>query len=343
MPLGNLQPKHLDFRRSTQITKYINYSIIMSSSITWKCIDCDESHILAVPRANTCHICAICGSTLVRIDVHVPEVEGIQQNPIQSASWEGLFDILGDDFREAVEESMSMSRPSRQISTKYLSTLGKITIDSRHTIMYDVSVLVGPLTVVGVCSTFSYLPEYPTELVLKLRLTGTVLIETNLEPDSIVALTRGETTFEVKARNAVSAGANALMVFQTYDKWPFMMTSDEGSDYLCPIPVVMVSKLHSELISKMVAAQSKNRHSIEVKLKFGEKVTQCSICQDSFCEGEEVYKLPCRHVYHCNCVTSWLEKNHTCPLCRLQLPRELPTTAGVTSSNVSSSINQIYY
>ena len=31
-------------------------------------------------------------------------------------------------------------------------------------------------------------------------------------------------------------------------------------------------------------------------------------------------KLPCSHLFHEACIQSWLEKQHTCPTCRKQLP-----------------------
>ncbi|KAK7247069.1 hypothetical protein RIF29_41945 [Crotalaria pallida] len=43
---------------------------------------------------------------------------------------------------------------------------------------------------------------------------------------------------------------------------------------------------------------------------------RCSICLEEFNGGAEVSSLPCKHVYHGECITKWLERNHTCPLCR---------------------------
>ena len=42
----------------------------------------------------------------------------------------------------------------------------------------------------------------------------------------------------------------------------------------------------------------------------------CSICCTSYEEGEEVNKLPCDHLYHKECITSWITSNGTCPNCR---------------------------
>ena len=46
----------------------------------------------------------------------------------------------------------------------------------------------------------------------------------------------------------------------------------------------------------------------------------CSICLDDLNCGEEVRQLPCKHVFHEDCVGKWLtERSSTCPLCKLDL------------------------
>ncbi len=44
---------------------------------------------------------------------------------------------------------------------------------------------------------------------------------------------------------------------------------------------------------------------------------ECSICIDTIQEGQEVVKLPCKHLYHSSCIRSYLlNYNNKCPLCR---------------------------
>ena len=46
----------------------------------------------------------------------------------------------------------------------------------------------------------------------------------------------------------------------------------------------------------------------------------CSICLSDYVEGEtSVRRLPCGHLYHDNCIMPWLERNSTCPNCRLSV------------------------
>ncbi|NXB35383.1 PJA2 ligase, partial [Eulacestoma nigropectus] len=42
----------------------------------------------------------------------------------------------------------------------------------------------------------------------------------------------------------------------------------------------------------------------------------CTICCSEYVEGEIVTELPCRHLFHKPCVTLWLQRSGTCPVCR---------------------------
>ena len=46
----------------------------------------------------------------------------------------------------------------------------------------------------------------------------------------------------------------------------------------------------------------------------------CSICQCEFEPDERILEMPCKHVYHHDCLLPWLQQTSTCPECRLQLP-----------------------
>ena len=52
-------------------------------------------------------------------------------------------------------------------------------------------------------------------------------------------------------------------------------------------------------------------------LKFEENPNEnkCQICLTEW--NKDAYKMPsCKHCFHKDCITKWLEKNNTCPLCR---------------------------
>ena len=51
----------------------------------------------------------------------------------------------------------------------------------------------------------------------------------------------------------------------------------------------------------------------------GAETNCCPICQEDYNAGENLVKLPCSHEYHKDCVTSWLTKHNSCPMCRKQI------------------------
>ncbi|CEM26902.1 unnamed protein product [Vitrella brassicaformis CCMP3155] len=56
-----------------------------------------------------------------------------------------------------------------------------------------------------------------------------------------------------------------------------------------------------------------------------EAADTCIICRDSLYEGDK--KLPCGHVFHIECLKSWLVQQQSCPTCRADIPLHAPTTS----------------
>ncbi|MCL7048169.1 hypothetical protein MKW94_015643 [Papaver nudicaule] len=53
------------------------------------------------------------------------------------------------------------------------------------------------------------------------------------------------------------------------------------------------------------------------KCEMVEPTGDCIVCLERFVKGESCRSLPgCKHVYHANCVDSWLIRVPACPLCR---------------------------
>lgn len=49
----------------------------------------------------------------------------------------------------------------------------------------------------------------------------------------------------------------------------------------------------------------------------------CSICHDNFQDVDEVRMLICTHKFCRICISKWVEKNPTCPLCKIDLKKKL--------------------
>ncbi|KAK9149338.1 hypothetical protein Scep_008095 [Stephania cephalantha] len=62
---------------------------------------------------------------------------------------------------------------------------------------------------------------------------------------------------------------------------------------------------------------------------------RCIVCMEDIKndeEGKEGKLMPCRHVYHANCISTWLSLHDTCPLCRSPI-----SSSGAGKTNSSSN------
>lgn len=60
-----------------------------------------------------------------------------------------------------------------------------------------------------------------------------------------------------------------------------------------------------------------------------DELATCSICLCEYEDGERLVRLPCSHVYHDECVSSWTSNHVRCPLCNFDL--ETATDNSVTT------------
>lgn len=58
--------------------------------------------------------------------------------------------------------------------------------------------------------------------------------------------------------------------------------------------------------------------------------SHCAVCKEKFQLGSQAKKLPCKHIYHCDCIAPWLVERTSCPLCREEVT-PLVTSAGRNS------------
>nr|CAI9709272.1 unnamed protein product [Rangifer tarandus platyrhynchus] len=43
---------------------------------------------------------------------------------------------------------------------------------------------------------------------------------------------------------------------------------------------------------------------------------ECAVCLEDLVGGDPIRSLPCKHIYHVDCIDEWLTRSFSCPLCR---------------------------
>lgn len=276
-------------------------------------------------------LCYQCGCELAEVsETHREDPIVDQEEVLERQRWLELVDFLGEDFREMIETASSMRAPQRMVSETFLKSLSRVTVDEKHSILYDCCLRLGshfealltPAAFSSAHEIFSATNDNQStasKLVFGHPECGESDFS-NMEfiEGRILVLYRGCISFAEKCRRAKLAGAVALIVIQTLDVWPFIMTdsSKELEEEYASLPVFMISKLDGNLLKQLycrVPAQTK------LELIIRDQERDCSICCETFVAEDVVLKLLCRHVYHEKCVLSWLREKNSCPLCRKEL------------------------
>lgn len=69
-----------------------------------------------------------------------------------------------------------------------------------------------------------------------------------------------------------------------------------------------------------------------------EQNCSCSICLEDFVAGDKLRMLPCKHLYHHDCILPWLtERKTTCPLCKGQCKQTIGSVSALGEESTGST------
>jgi E3 ubiquitin-protein ligase RNF115/126 len=292
-------------------------------------------------------LCPICGTALLP----TPQTEAGTQNNASSVvdtlaieqiqhigNIGGIADVMEQD-RAILDRVLSMSLQTSMVSSlgaseNVISQLPRFTVDDErctvlHEIVLEVQVRTNAETTpvsriffetqVG---AFAKLPKdsFPRELCFGDPPEGDKPFSNGADMQGrIVVLKRGIATFVAKAKRAQESGCSAVIVVQTVPVWPYTMkdSTGEAAESNLLVPVVMVRQ---EDGPKLQALVQKDKSSFVCGILHAQPLElNCPVCQDEYGLGSVVARLPCRHLFHDACVTAWLVKHATCPICRFEL------------------------
>lgn len=98
-------------------------------------------------------------------------------------------------------------------------------------------------------------------------------------------------------------------------RFSFSRNSTQEETLMVYSPVVENRGLNESVIRSIPIFQYKKGEKVK---NIGEKsFSECSVCLTEFQEEEKLRVLPnCSHLFHIDCIDTWLQGNANCPLCR---------------------------
>ncbi|KAF8396803.1 hypothetical protein HHK36_018436 [Tetracentron sinense] len=129
---------------------------------------------------------------------------------------------------------------------------------------------------------------------------------------------RGGGGFELYYDDGAGSGLRPLPASMS----DFLMGSgfDRLLDQLTQIEINGVGRFEHPPASK---AAVESMPTIEIVTSHVVAESHCAVCKELFELGSEAREMPCKHIYHSDCILPWLSLRNSCPVCRHELPTDV--------------------
>lgn len=123
--------------------------------------------------------------------------------------------------------------------------------------------------------------------------------------------------FELYYDDGTSSGLRPLPASMS----EFLMGSgfDRLLEQLAQIEISGIGRYENPPASK---AAIESLPAVEIVASHVQSDLHCAVCKEAFELGTEAQEMPCKHMYHSDCILPWLSLRNSCPVCRHELPTE---------------------
>ncbi|KAI4302400.1 hypothetical protein MLD38_038149 [Melastoma candidum] len=94
---------------------------------------------------------------------------------------------------------------------------------------------------------------------------------------------------------------------------------DRLLDQLSQIEINGISHLDHPPASK---AAIESMPVVEIGVDHIKSELHCAVCKEVFELGCDAREMPCKHIYHKDCILPWLALRNSCPVCRFEMPAD---------------------
>uniref|UniRef100_A0A5B7C2F0 RING-type E3 ubiquitin transferase n=1 Tax=Davidia involucrata TaxID=16924 RepID=A0A5B7C2F0_DAVIN len=145
----------------------------------------------------------------------------------------------------------------------------------------------------------------------------------------------GERSFELYYDDGAGSGLRPLPATMS----EFLMGSgfDRLLDQLAQIEINGFGRPEQPPASK---AAVESMPTIEIVAGHINTESHCAVCKEAFVLGTEAREMPCKHIYHSDCILPWLSLRNSCPVCRHELPSDATNSSGSENGNQSQAPNE---